>query len=284
MLMLKRRQLLALLSTLPLTGPNAGASDIMEYRYRDKANTARRDAYQIALLKLALDKTEARDGPYRIVHFNEQVTPRRLLLEMNDGRRINIFVGAARTANAGLAHHEHIAVPFSILGRLVGFRVPIVHRSDLARFAAIDTLEQLKRMRAGQGADWIDSRILRHNGFRLDDSGQLSNLLPMLALRRFDYLPIGIVEVDSLLARHPDIAAQFAVAPGLAIEYPLPMIYYVSNKVPELAARLLRGLRAADRDGSVEQLMRKHFGAELKVIRQGGARHFKIANPFLPPE
>lgn len=282
--MLTRRQALAALPSIALAGPGALAGEVMEYRYRDRANTARRDAYQVALLNLALDKTVRTDGPYRVVRLGEPVTPRRLLLEMNDGRRINVFAAAARAVHAGLAHHEQLAVPFSILDRLVGYRVLIIRRADLARFEAIETLEQLKRIRAGQGRDWIDSRILRHNGFRLDDTGQLGTLLPMLANRRFDYVPIGVVEAASVLERHPDIAAQLTVVPQLAIEYPLPMIYYVSNKHPALAARLLRGLQAAKQDGSFDKLMRKHFGAELKMIRHAGQRHFMIANPFLPPE
>lgn len=282
--MLTRRQALAVLPSIALPGPGALAREVMVYRYRDKANTERRDAYQLELLALALDRTVDSDGPYRIVRFSERVTPRRLLMEMNDGRRINIFVGASRTVQGGVGHHEQLAVPFSIVDRLVGFRVPIVRRADLPRFRAIQTIDQLKRLRAGQGGDWIDSRILRHNGFRLDDSGQLDTLLPMLASQRFDYVPIGIVEVESLLAQHPDIAAQLTVLPGMAIEYPLPMIFYVSNKFPAMGARLHRGLRAARTDGSFDRLLRKHFGTELKVIRNGVKRHFVIANPFLPPQ
>lgn len=279
---LNRRQLLAALPAVSLLGARAHAGEVMQYRYRDNANTSRRDAYQVELLTLALELTVASDGPYRIVRVSEPVTPRRLLLEMNDGRRINIFVGAQRSANAGLAHHEQLAVPFSILDRLVGYRALIVRREDLARFAAIETLDQLKRLRAGQGRDWLDARILRHNGFRMDDSGQLDTLLPMLANKRFDFVPLGIVEVESVLARHEDIAAQLAVVPRLAIEYPLPVVYFVSKRHPALADRLLRGLQAASANGGFDKLVLKFFGRELKAMRTESGRHFMLSNPFLP--
>lgn len=281
-----RRRLLVLsaLPVLALAGPLAQArtSGTAEYRYRDTGRVSRRDNYQARLLALALDKTVARHGPYRLVRVRESFSPRRLDHEINEGRRINVFAAPLRAAGPGLAAVPHLAVPVPILDGLLGYRSLVIRRGDADRFARIATLGQLQHLRAGQGHDWLDARILRHNGFRVDDSGNLGNLLPMLDNGRFDYLPISIIEVDSLLERHPELAGRLMVAPGLAISYPLPSVFYVSSKFPDMAARLEQGLLMARQDGSFERLLQSSFRRELRQMADRHARHFRIANPFMP--
>lgn len=285
-MMRSRRHMFDSLAALALLGmnPPSGAREraLAEFKYRDTGQMSKRDDYQAELLALALERTVAGHGPYRVLRVQENFTPRRLDHEMNEGKRINVFVGPARGASPAIAPYRHLAVPVSILDRLLGYRSLIVRREDAERFSRIGTLEQLRRMRAGQGHDWLDARILRHNGFRVDDSGNLDNLLPMLINKRFDYLPISIIEVASLLERQPELGERLTVVPGLAIGYPLPCVFFVSSKYPALAARLEQGLLMARQDGSFQRLFQSTFRKELQAIAVKDTRHFQIANPFLP--
>ena len=159
----------------------------------------------------------------------------------------------------------------------------IVRASERPRFAAISSAAQLRALTAGQGRGWIDVDILRHNGYRVDDSANLDSLLIMLINKRFDYVPMSAIEAKSLLDRHPAVARQLTVAPALALEYPLPIVFYVSGKQPALAERLTRGLTLARQDGSLERMLRDTFRDELRA-GPGAARRFPLANPFLLPE
>lgn len=277
-----RRDLLGTLGALPLLGwHNAHARALPEYKYRDTGSMWRRDDYQAKLLALALDKTVPSHGPYRLSRVTVDSPPRRLAQQVDEGRLINVLVGPAVMRGVGAGPIPLRPIHFSVLDRLLGYRRLIIRREDLDRFAAVQTVAQLRHLRAGQGHDWLDARILRHNGFRVDDSGALENLLPMLSSKRFDYVALSIIEVDSLLQRHPDLASGLAIAPGIAIEYSLPSIFYVSNKFPEMAERLGQGLLMAKRDGSFARLFDATFGQELRVINAKGVRDFQIVNPFL---
>jgi len=279
-MMQSRRHILAALALLgPM--PWVRGQPIDTYKYRDTGRISKRDDYQARLLALALEKTVATDGPYALNRVVATYSPRRMLQEMSEGKRINIFVGTGQAHGPGLASNEQICVPFPIFDALLGYRHLIMRKEDEDRFSAISTLDQLKRLRAGQGHEWLDARILRHNGFRVDDSGNLDNLLPMLHSRRFDYVPMSIVEVQSLIERHPDLADQLMIAPGIAIQYTLPSVFFVSKKFPALAARLERGLLLAKKDGSFDHLLRTTFRKELQAMAAPATRRFTIVNPFL---
>lgn len=280
--MVRRRRLLGTLGALPLMGWNgASATEVPEYKYRDTGTMWRRDDYQARLLALALDKTVRTHGPYRLSRVTDTSPARRLVQQMNEGQRINVLVGPAVMRGVGAGPIPLLPIHFSVLDRLLGFRRLIIRREELDRFARVQTAAELQHLRAGQGHDWLDARILRHNGFRVDDSGNLDNLLPMLNSKRFDYVALSIIEVDSLLERHPDLAPGLTVAPGIAISYPLPSIFYVSNKFPAMAERLEQGLLSAKKDGSFGRLFGATFEPELRVIAAKGMRDFQIANPFL---
>jgi hypothetical protein len=124
--------------------------------------------------------------------------------------------------------------------------------------------------------------IYRHNGFQVDDRANLPTLLPMLINRRFDYLPMSVIEVKSVLAQNPDMARHLAIVPGVLIQYPLPAIFYVSANKPALAERLEKGMAIARKDGSLAQLMERSFHGELQTLHNETTREYLLDNPFLP--
>lgn len=165
---------------------------------------------------------------------------------------------------------------------LMGWRVLLVRRGDLARWARLRSLEELRQRIAGQGHDWPDTAILRANGLQVSTSSGYDALFRMLASGRFDYFPRAVFEVDAELAdnRHPDLA----VVPNLMLHYPAAAYLFVSPRRPELAELLRIGLEKAVADGGLQQLHRAHFGALIRAHAVSRDRVLRLQNPLLPPE
>lgn len=257
-------------------------SATMEYRYWDWGKTRKRDDYQVQVLQLALDKTVAEYGPYKIVRVYGTFSTLRLWQEVSEGTQVNIHAGPWRVQNGNSLYDRNIAVNIQIMGGLLGYRKLIIRRADLDKFKQIQSATQLKKLVAGQGRDWVDGPIYRHNGYRVDDRANLPSLVPMLVSGRFDYLPMSVIEVDSVLEQHPDLAAKLTVAPGILIQYPLPTVFYVSASKPLLAERVERGLAAAMKDGSLDDLLYRSFRKEFDALRAETTREFFLINPSIP--
>ncbi len=254
----------------------------MEYRYAERGNTPKRDDYQIKLLRLALDKTVAASGPYSLIRVVDNYSPRRLRLELYEGTRINVYVAPWRTQQKDSPIERNIPIGIPVMGDLLGYRQLIVRRADLPKFSKISTEAELKRLVAGLGRDWVDVRILRHNGYRVEDGSSLHTLMPMLANKRFDYVPMSVTEVESLFDGNATLAPELAVVPGLVIQYPLPAIFYVSARQNELAIRLEKGLLLAKKDGSLDELLQRAFRTEIRAVKSSSVRGFVLENPLLP--
>ncbi|MBY0368675.1 MAG: hypothetical protein K2X12_20755 [Burkholderiaceae bacterium] len=165
---------------------------------------------------------------------------------------------------------------------LMGWRLLLVRRSELAQWDQVRHLDDLRRRIAGQGHDWPDTAILRANGLQVGTSSVYEALFRMLAAGRIDYFPRSILEIDSELAgdRHPELA----IAPGLMLHYPTAAYVFVSPQRPELADALRTGLEAAVADGSFQRLHRQQYGAVIKAHPVSPERMLKLRNPLLPPQ
>ncbi|HWW72465.1 MAG TPA: hypothetical protein VN089_21195 [Duganella sp.] len=278
-----RRAALLAIAALALGTRDAGAaSGTMVYRYWDWGKTPRRDQYQGEALELALRKTTPVYGPYSVVRVRETMSTSRLRREIHSGKRLNVHAGPWRDLNADDPLERSLMIGTPVLGGLLGYRQLIVRSQDLPKFKAITSAAQLKALVAGQGRGWVDVDVLRHNGYPVVDSGNITTLLDMLDSRRFDYLPISVVEADFLLKDHQQLAANLALVPGLMLYYPLPTVYYVSANEPKLAERLETGLALAKRDGSLDALTARHFKKEIQQVKASAGRCFILDHPFLP--
>jgi hypothetical protein len=260
---------------------SAHATGVMEYRYWDWKHGQKPDDYQIAVLEAALEKTVPEFGPYKLVKVDADFSARRIRREVSEGTTVNIHAAPWRILHPDDPVDRRIPVNVPIMNGLLGYRYLLIRREDLPKFAAIRDVAGLKALTAGQGRDWAEVGLYRRNGFNLIDTGHVNTLIPMLANKRFDYLPMSVVEVQTALATHPNLAGKLTVAPNIMISYPLPMIYYVSAHHPELARRLESGLAMSARDGSMDELLRQHFKKEIAGIASV-TRHFSIPDPNVP--
>jgi hypothetical protein len=260
------------------------SSEPMVYRYWDWSITKSRDDYQVAALTLALEKTLASHGPYQILRVREPYTGTRVLREIQTGKTINLHAAPARAREdilAEVTENTSITVKVPLMNGLLGYRQLIVRKDDLEKFQQITDENQLKTLIVGQGENWEDVHIYRHNGYTVNDAGTYLALTNMLFAKRFDYLPMSIIEVENMLSSAKN-SHQLAVVDNLMLYYPLPLYFYVSKQHPELAARLEQGLQLAQRDGSLDALLETHFAEHFEFLKQGKARILVLKNPAVP--
>ncbi|KQY86209.1 hypothetical protein [Pelomonas sp. Root1444] len=258
----------------------------MEFRYWDWGATPKRDDYQFALLTLALDKTTKDYGPYQLTRVVKSYSTSRLRREINRGDVVNVHAGPWRpleTSDDKLPERS-LRVNVPIFKDLLGYRKLLIRRDDLDRFKRIVQADDLKELVVGQANGWVDVEIYRHNGYRVNDIANPATLLDMLAKKRIDYIPISLMDVDTILASRPELAEQLMLLPDITIYFPLPVIFYVTIHEPRMAERLEAGLNLARQDGSLERLFKSSFAHELELLRNGTHKRFTLTNPFVPRE
>jgi len=173
---------------------------------------------------------------------------------------------------------------------LIGWRLFLIHKDNASVFQSLESEEQLKSMKCGQGHDWPDVRILENAGFNLRTSYHWAGIFNLLANKRIDYFPRGLVEIwnemDKINAKeigneHEPFAM---IEEHIALRYPSAFYLFVTKKNERLALALENGFEKALADGSFLELFNRYFGSYIERSRLTERRIFSIENPDLPPE
>lgn len=258
----------------------------MEVRYWDWGNTPKRDQYQYELLNLALELSEEKYGPYTLTRVRQNYTTQRVRREVNIGDTVNVRVGPLRSKahTKDLADETNLRVDKPILANLLGYRQLIIHRDNVDKFDKTIDKYALQKMHAGLGRDWVDVQIFRTNGYSVNDASVLQKLINMLEKKRYDYLPLSILEAQNTINHYGKSAENFTIVSGILFHYPLPMIFYTSIDNPMLAKRIDYGLELADINGSAMILLNKYFASEISIIREPNTMIINLDNPFIPED
>lgn len=232
-------------------------------------------AYFPQLLKLALEKTVASDGPFEIESFHEEMSSPRQMAELRHRGVINVmWDGTNRQRET-----ELLPVRISLLRQLNDYRVFLIRQEDQPRFAAIRSLADLRQLTAGAGDNWPSNEVLRANQLPVVTSINFESLFPMLQGQRFDYLPRGVYEAWYEQREHADQG--LAIEQTLFLHYHVPFHFFVSRSNPALADRIERGLKLAQEDGSFDRLFNSFaaFRRSLDEINAGRRRVFELRLP-----
>jgi len=232
-------------------------------------------AYFVQLLRLALDKTVPNDGPFEIQFFSEGMSSPRQVAELRHHGAINVMWDGTNPQR----ETELLPIRISLLRQLNDYRVFLVRQEDQARFAAVHTLDDLRRFTAGAGVNWPSTDVLRANRLPVVASISFESLFPMLQGKRFDYLPRGVYEAWYEQREHA--ARGLVIEHTIFLHYHVPFYFFVSRSNPALAARIERGLRLAQDDGSFDRLFQSisSFKRSLDEINAGRRRVFELRLP-----
>ncbi|MNH65802.1 hypothetical protein D3C81_249090 [compost metagenome] len=199
--------------------------------------------YQLKLLELALDRA---GQPYKLKRVDLNLNQFTLQQELRKGKTINVFwMGTSSTLESAL-----IPVPIPLFRGLEGLRLSFIHGDAQEQFNQVNTLADLRQLKAAQGVGWADNKILEQAGIATY-AGRYSNLFRLINDGdKLDFFPRGLVEI---FAERRELAAQYpnlAIEQHLLIRYPFAEFFFVSPESPKLAKAIQTGLERAYADGS----------------------------------
>jgi ABC-type amino acid transport substrate-binding protein len=272
-----------LLAALWLVATSCGATTRVVYPLTSMDELDSRYDYDWAVLRVALQKTEARYGPFELNQSTQVMSSQRITQEaLTPGGRINIF---ARATSQEL-EQLYLPVRLPIDKGLLGYRMFLIRENDRPRFAAIRTLDDLRHMRVGQGKDWVDVPLLRSAGFSVVEGTNYRGLFAMLAAGRFDFFSRGIDEAQRELNERRSAYPNMTIEPTLLLYYPLPLYFFTRRDAEGklLAQRITDGMEIMIRDGSLNTLFQQYKGESLKAAGLAKRRVLYLKNPQLTPE
>lgn len=250
------------------------SSEPLEYRlwYRNF------DSPQVrALVELAFEKTPEY-GPFYISRSLEMAQGR-VVRELE--KKSSSLVDIANLATSNEREDSLLVIPIPIDGGLLGFRVCVVLKETLPRFADIRSIADLHRagLRIGQGSHWPDTPILQVNGVPVVTHSRYEILFRMLLNKRFECFARGVSEVlyDLELENNEDLV----IEPNLVIAYPMPSYFFVRQRDHETAQRLQLGMERAIHDGSFGQYLNRFYGRAVAALSLGNRHILVLDNPFL---
>ena len=173
-------------------------------------------------------------------------------------------------------------IPSSLVGDLLGKRLLIVRKDALSRFDQMRTGAELKQCLAGIPATWADADLFRANGYPVREEGSLEDIFQRLANGRFDYVSLGVLEIEELFASLGKAAGNLALEPTLMLQYPMPLVFYVHPARDTLAMRITRGMQDIRESGALKALRDRTFKATLENLHLEQRRIIYLENPMLP--
>ncbi|HLO96707.1 MAG TPA: hypothetical protein VK195_20560 [Burkholderiaceae bacterium] len=232
--------------------------------------------YRLALTRLVLEKTAPKGETIALNRHGQGADPSqdRCLELLRSGEVDLVYLPPSPARLA-----EFAALPVDLYAGRLGYRLLLIRREDAPRFAAVQTVEQLRSLTGGFGRQWADFAVFEANGLPVAAGPGTEALLGMLRAKRFDYLQRGVSEAYAELAAF-DTQEELMVEPHLALHYALPVHFMVHPAQRALLQRLQRGLQIAQQDGSFRRLLDQHQGRDWSRAAIGQRRVLELASPW----
>jgi hypothetical protein len=232
------------------------------------------DSYGYKVLALALEKSGRK---YHLSISRDTMNAQRARKSVDDGTVSVLDVGT----NAEF-EKRFSAVYFPIDRGLSGYRLFIINRKLSSDFAKIKSLSDLQKKVAGQGPGWADIKVLEGAGIKVE-TGEFVSLFRMVDKQRFDFYPLGIEEIYSLLDKYKANCPDSIIENTLALHYPFARLFFVKKDNKELRDALYEGLEKAFADGSFQALMSNDASFKDEKLRADlkDRKIIEINNPNL---
>ena len=228
--------------------------------------------YAEKMIKLALEHAGAK---YDLKVVPGNLTQVRMVEDALNGSLDIIWAGTSKELEDQL---EPVRIP--LYKGLLGHRFLIIRQGDQAKFDGINTLEDLKKVKLGQGTAWVDTKILESNGLNVVKTMKYQNLFFMLDGGRFDAFPRAVFEPFSEVDKQPNLS--LTVEKRLMLVYKMDFYLFVNKNNKKLAKELELGLNRAIADGSFEKLFLSAPSVQ-EAIAKGDLKNrvvIPLDNPF----
>lgn len=222
--------------------------------------------YYEDVIRLALEKTRASHGDFAIKQRPFEASIERVRAMLQSGAGVDIIWASVTPERVESMRHVQV----DLLQDLNNYRALLVRKDDVHRFQNIQTLDDLRRLKAGNGSNWTDTKVMQANGFTVVTAVDFGLLIKMLSAKRFDYITRGMHEIGMDLRMFN--SANLVVVPDVVLKYSVPISYgfFVRKSDEALAKRLEQGLALAKVDGSLKKLFDEVelFQPGLKILAE----------------
>lgn len=274
---MNKMRFLVMLLTISILANASGEPIIISHKSPETSSDLR-ESYNTELITLALEKSKAKYGPYKLVEIPPMNTAR-LLYTANTNNYPNFLTEMSYmdslTDNPEITH-----IDFPVELGITGYRICFINPAIKDEVKKITQVDQLKQYTFGQGIGWADSAILRHNGFRVIELQSYDSLFRMVAAGRIDLYCRGINELKKEYDSHRDIT-RLTYDESFALVYDLPRFYYLASANKEAKERMETGLHMAYSDGSLIRLWHKYNDENLDFANLKHRKIFRLENPYL---
>ena len=266
---MKRFYLLLLSTLLPLSITHA---ETLIHPYSDGAR------FELALniLKLALSKS-APDMKFEAK--TESLTEDRMVTATIDGNLSVFWSGIIPQYE-----EELMPVHIPVLKGMLGHRIFIIKQGNQHLFNNINSLEDLKRLKGGQGSAWGDTVVLKNANLPTVTTTKYPNLFRMLEGDRFDYFPRALHEPWDEVDSRPEL--NLTVEERVLLVYPFAMYFLVAPDNKRLHDLIYQGFEEAIMDGSFDELFYNDEGIRSALDKSNLSERvvFRIPNPNMGPK
>jgi hypothetical protein len=240
-----------------------------------------RQSYETALLHACLDVT------------NEEYSSVQLRVDNTDypsaDDEANIFANGADilvtvAGNVKFKDKQKLVISQPLTKGLLGYRLLLVRDESLTKFAQITEPQQLQALSIGIPETWADAALFRHNQYKVVEQGTLDDLFHSLKNGTFDYVALGVNEIEEIFNHSVASMGGISIEPSLMLYYPFPLVFYVNPSNPVLAERVEKGLKLIASNSEHETLFSHHHGDVAQRLNLRNRKMLTLTNPILPSE
>jgi ABC-type amino acid transport substrate-binding protein len=240
-----------------------------------------RQNYELALLEACLYVTNQEYGSVN-VRVNNTDYP-------NADDEGNIFASGVDilvtvAGNVKFQDKQKLVITQPLTKGLLGYRLLLVRDESLASFAQISKPQQLQALSIGIPQTWADAELFRHNQYKVVEKGTLDDLFSLLKKGTFDYVALGVNEIEEIFTQREVATLGISIEPSLMLYYDFPLVFYVTSTKPSLAQRVKDGLNKIVTNGEFEVLFEQYHGDVVKRLNLREREVFTLHNPALPAE
>ncbi|GEA61315.1 hypothetical protein VCO01S_25080 [Vibrio comitans NBRC 102076] len=201
----------------------------------------------------------------------------------DEGNIFNLGADALVTVAGNTKFDQHTFLPVNqpLCMGLLGHRILIIRRQDIAKFSDISE-DNLKALKAGIPATWADADLFRSNGYQVFEQGSLDTIFADLQLGLCDYVALGANEVQAIYHEFAEQFEGLVIEPSMMLYYPFPLVFYVHPEKEQLASEINSGLQRSRRSGALRSLFDKHYGETVTDMDLLSRRQIELENPLLP--
>ena len=236
--------------------------------------------FDYELLRLALAATSAKYGDFILRPSERPMTQSRAEADIVAGKG-DVTIMARSTSIEKEASMLPIRIPID--KGLISYKVFLISAERQREFAAIKSLDELRKFSVGSFPTWTDTKVLQDAGFTVVTSDTYEGLFAMLNEGRFDFFSRGVDEayreLDERRASFPDMTVEKTIL----LYYPTTRYFFVqrgeSGQV--LARRIEEGLNMMIADGSYDKVFQHYKAPMLERADLKDRKIFRIKNNYL---